>query len=159
MLSSVDGAIPFHIDGFVMLGSDGEALVPSGNVEVGAQAGGVVLAIADTAGVGVSGVRRAIELISAGPEEGDPSIIRVGVPGWRGGIDIEESDCCSLLNDLERGYFEAADYGVEDVLSGVVGVCSVVVLVDEIFESVEFISHDCSHQGRGNLCDCGVVCV
>jgi len=100
----VGGAITVHVDRFVVLGDLGRGLVPTREIMVGAHAGRMVLAIAGAAGVGVPSVRCPVKFVGAATEERDPAIIRVGVKRWRGCVDVEKGNRCTLLSDLERGY-------------------------------------------------------
>ena len=56
--------------------------MPSGKIVVGAFARRVVLAVACAAGVGVPGVRGTVEFVGAAAEEGDPTIVCIGVICW-----------------------------------------------------------------------------
>ena len=157
--SLVRGALVVHVDWFIELGGGSGGLMPAREIVEGTLAGGVILDIAGAAGVRKLSVGGAVELVRTFPEEGDPFLVCDSILGWRGGIDVEKGDDCPFLRDLERNYRQSANDGVKDVLGGVVGVCSVMVLVNEVFKGVVFIGHDGRHEDGGDTCDRGVVVV
>ena len=97
----VIGSLAIHVDQPFIFGFVGSRFMPASEVVEWAFAGGMVLTSTGPKVVRVPGIHGTIELIGATVEERDPLVICIAIYGWRGSVNVEESNGGPAFHDLE----------------------------------------------------------